>query len=272
MLHAFSFQWANIGYKKLLICSVFLLFFSTGIQFIMAFSWGSYPIFFCLTLIIAFIPLILVDGVFYRYIQNRILYENDDEFSSREDILEIPKMGLRLRIVIIIYSLPAIICGCYFIFDALLPLFDNLDNIIKFNNTEGWLLFLDALLNSPLPLCLGFLFWIASLIFIPPATINMIAEDDLKAAFQTNIIWILLKQNYWNFILPAITIYFLYKLLSLTSNLLWIKLNLPFIHPALFSIVIFYTRMASTRLFCMAYSANKRLIINQNNHGNIHAG
>jgi len=205
------------------------------------------------------VPIIPVFGYFAQIMKRIILKDEDPEMPEWDDWGAFFLDGIKLFGAMLIYLLPAIllIVGGYVLIMVLDFSFALMTPTYTQSSTE---LFPTAMIGSFLGMfggmavfMLGFLLAFITILVIPPALGNMIANGDFGAAFRIKEWWPVLKANLSGYILAVAIAMGLFYLLYFLSFLFYITVVLCFILPVALAFTFFITGSIGFSIYSVAY-------------------
>ena len=209
--------------------------------------------------IIPIIPALPVFGYFGQIMKGVIVKEEDPEMPAWNDWGTLFLDGLKLFGAMIIYLLPALILsiGGYALF-MLLDLSMGLSAATLSQGSAN--IFPVAMIASIVGMVigmavmmLGIALAVVTIIILPPALGNMLAEGKFEAAFRFREWWPVLKANLGGFVVAVMLAMGLFYLLYMLAIVLYATIILCFLLPFAFALILFISGATGFSVYAVAY-------------------
>lgn len=208
---------------------------------------------------IPLIPLFFLVGYQYEIMRAIIVDRKEPSLPEWDKWGEFFVNGVRLLVTNLVYYIPtALLIALGLLSIVFWPLLVGV--LTPAEQNSSWILGLITIIPifaGILILGLATLTGLLSSLFLPAAQGNLVAENQLAAAFKLDEVWRVLRSNLGDFILVFVVMIAFNLLVSLALRLLQLTIILCFVMPLLQSVVGAYGMILSSALFAMAYRGGR---------------
>ena len=203
------------------------------------------------------IPFLFVAGYAYR-VQRRAARSGELVLPPWDDWGGLAVDGLKGMLVSIVYLFPALLClfggmMLYYVmvFGISLPM-------AFMEDSAGAAMVMMLLMFASMALLflamfLGWVFMLLGLVPLPMATANMVAQDELGAAFRLRKIWSLIKADKLGYFAAFVIVYGLGMMLYFAFILLYSSVVLCALLPFVTAPALFYMALVNAAAFGLTY-------------------